>query len=45
MTELKTDQIWGGPRGVHYRLVFRFLEVQEKPDVYVGMGGGGVTFP
>ena len=38
-TDLQTDQIWGGPSAGHYRLVYRFLEMQEKPGFHVGMGG------
>lgn len=30
MTELKTENIWGRQRGVYYRLMQRFLEIEEK---------------
>lgn len=42
MSELKTDEIWGVQRGACYRFVYRFLEMQEKPDFYMGKGRGEV---
>lgn len=40
MTELKTEQIWGGSRVEHYRLEYGFLELQEKPGFWWGRGWG-----
>lgn len=40
MTELKTEQIWGGSRVEHYRLAYGFLELQEKPGFWWGRGWG-----
>lgn len=42
MTELKADRIWEGQRRVHYRLMYRFLEIKENAGFYVRLGEGEV---